>query len=204
MTYPERNSANQWGSVWIAYHRQSVVTIGLKQALEGRARVYGGSKPPPEPPSSIVLCSDDAEKTSEGVKRLTTEYPDAAVVVFSLQMNLSVALAGLRSGARGFVHAGMSPEQIARAVEVAAEGEMVAPRKLLEYLITNEERADLGALSVRQREILGLVVEGLSNAEIGKRLYLSESTIKQHLRAAYKVLGVSNRTEAARLLRDSG
>jgi hypothetical protein len=51
------------------------------------------------------------------------------------------------------------------------------------------------------REILGFVVEGLSNAEIGRRLYLSESTIKQHLRAAYKLLGVSNRTEAANLFR---
>ena len=45
------------------------------------------------------------------------------------------------------------------------------------------------------------VVEGLSNAEIGRRIYLSESTIKQHLRAAYKLLGVSNRTEAANLFR---
>jgi DNA-binding NarL/FixJ family response regulator len=59
----------------------------------------------------------------------------------------------------------------------------------------------LAALSVRQREILGYVVEGLSNAEIGRRLYLSESTIKQHLRAVYKLLGVSNSTEAANLLR---
>jgi DNA-binding NarL/FixJ family response regulator len=62
--------------------------------------------------------------------------------------------------------------------------------------------ANLGALSARQREILGYVVEGLSNAEIGRRLYLSESTIKQHLRAAYKLLGVSNRTEAAKTMRD--
>ena len=48
---------------------------------------------------------------------------------------------------------------------------------------------------------MGYVVEGLSNAEIGRRLYLSESTIKQHLRAAYKLLGVNNRTEAANLFR---
>jgi DNA-binding NarL/FixJ family response regulator len=53
------------------------------------------------------------------------------------------------------------------------------------------------------REILSYVVEGLSNAEIGRRLYLSESTIKQHLRAAYKLLGVNNRTEAANLFRRS-
>ena len=47
------------------------------------------------------------------------------------------------------------------------------------------------------------MVEGLSNAEIARRLFLSESTIKQHLRAAYKVLEVNNRTEAANLFRRS-
>jgi DNA-binding NarL/FixJ family response regulator len=49
---------------------------------------------------------------------------------------------------------------------------------------------------------LEMVVEGLSNAEIAGRLYLSESTIKQHLRGAYKVLGVRNRTEAAKTMRE--
>jgi DNA-binding CsgD family transcriptional regulator len=56
-------------------------------------------------------------------------------------------------------------------------------------------------LSSRQKEILGLVGEGLSNAQIAERLFLSESTIKQHLRAAHKVLGANNRTEAVRLIR---
>jgi DNA-binding NarL/FixJ family response regulator len=56
-------------------------------------------------------------------------------------------------------------------------------------------------LSSRQKELLGLIGEGLSNAQITERLFLSESTIKQHLRAAYKVLGVNNRTEAVRLIR---
>jgi DNA-binding NarL/FixJ family response regulator len=71
------------------------------------------------------------------------------------------------------------------------------------YLWSEEEPANFGLLSARQREILGYVVEGLSNDEIGRRLYFSESTIKQHLRVAYKVLGVSNRTEAASLFRRS-
>jgi DNA-binding NarL/FixJ family response regulator len=86
-------------------------------------------------------------------------------------------------------------------VAVAARGELVAPRALLRYVLTEEGQANLDVLSARQREILGHVVEGLSNAEIGRRLYLSESTIKQHLRAAYKLLGASNRTEAANLFR---
>jgi DNA-binding CsgD family transcriptional regulator len=66
-----------------------------------------------------------------------------------------------------------------------------------------EGHADLDVLSVRQREILGHVVEGLSNAEIGRRIYLSESTIKQHLHAAYKRLGMNTCTEAANLFRRS-
>jgi DNA-binding NarL/FixJ family response regulator len=67
-------------------------------------------------------------------------------------------------------------------------------------LVTGEESADLNVLSHRQREILGLVAEGRSNAQIAAHLYLSESTIKQHLRAAYKALGVRNRGEAAQLI----
>ena len=96
----------------------------------------------------------------------------------------------------------MMPDQLVRALAVAARGELVAPRELLPYVLTDDQSGDLTGLSARQREILGYVVEGLSNAEIGRRLYLSESTIKQHLRAAYKLLGVSNRTEAAKTMRN--
>jgi DNA-binding NarL/FixJ family response regulator len=123
------------------------------------------------------------------------------VVVFSPQLDLRLARDALQAGASGFVHAEMTPDQLVRAVAVAVKGELVAPRELLRYVLINDRSGDLAALSTRQREILGYVVEGLSNAEIGRRLYLSESTIKQHLRAAYKLLGVSNRTEAANLFR---
>jgi DNA-binding NarL/FixJ family response regulator len=87
-------------------------------------------------------------------------------------------------------------------VEVVQKGELAAPRQLLRYLLHHNEKPEIGELSARGREILELVVEGLSNAEIAGRLYLSESTIKQHLRTAYKVLGVHNRTEAAKTMRD--
>jgi len=86
-------------------------------------------------------------------------------------------------------------------VEVVQKGELAAPRQLLRYFLSQKENPKIGELSARQREILELVVEGLSNAQIAGRLYLSESTIKQHLRTAYKVLGVHNRTEAAKTLR---
>jgi DNA-binding NarL/FixJ family response regulator len=96
----------------------------------------------------------------------------------------------------------MDPAQVLRAVEVVQKGELAAPRQLLGYLLSQDEKPKIGDLSGRQREILKLLVEGLSNAQIAARLYLSESTIKQHLRAAYKELGVHNRTEAAKTMRE--
>jgi DNA-binding NarL/FixJ family response regulator len=97
----------------------------------------------------------------------------------------------------------MTPEQILRALSVAAKGKLVVPRELLEDLFTADSTTDFPLLTHRQQEVLRLVGEGLSNAEIAERLFLSESTVKQHLRKAYRLLGVRNRTEAVRLLRDN-
>jgi len=126
------------------------------------------------------------------------------ILVFGTHLNLPLARDALQAGASGFVHAGMTPDQLLCAVAVATKGELVAPRELLGYLLDQDEPANLGALSARQREILGYVAEGLSNAEISRRLFLSESTIKQHLCAAYKLIGAGNRTEAAKLFRRDG
>jgi DNA-binding NarL/FixJ family response regulator len=196
-----QDSARPLGLVWVDCPR-SVVSAGLVRALEKRATVHQGLKPPRDVPSCIILCANSPEGLSERVEFYQELSPDAPpVVVFSPQLDLPLARDALQAGASGFVHAEMMPDQLVRALAVAARGELVAPRELLRYVLTKEHSGDLDTLSVRQREILGYVVEGLSNAEIGRRLYLSESTIKQHLRAAYKLLGVSNRTEAANLFR---
>ena len=196
-----RESPEHLGLVWVDCPR-SIVSAGLVRALEKRARVHQGLKPPGDAPTCILLCANSPEGLSERVEFYRELSPDAPpIVVFSPQLDLPLARDALQAGASGFVHAEMMPDQLVRALAVAARGELVAPRELLRYVLTKDRSSDLAALSVRQREILGYVVEGLSNAEIGRRLYLSESTIKQHLRAAYKLLGVSNRTEAANLFR---
>ncbi len=196
-----QDSPRSLGLVWVDCPR-SVVSAGLVRALEKQATVHQGLKPPRDVPSCIILCANSHEGLSERVKFYQELSPDAPpIVVFGPQLDLPLARDALQAGASGFVHAEMMPDQLVRALAVAARGELVAPRELLRYVLTNDQSGDLAALSVRQREILGYVVEGLSNAEIGRRLYLSESTIKQHLRAAYKLLGVSNRTEAANLFR---
>jgi DNA-binding NarL/FixJ family response regulator len=204
MMHQPKERSKSLGLVWVDCPR-SLVSTGLVRALEGQARVHQGSKPPGDVPSCVILCANSHEGLSERVQFYQEQSPDAPpVVVFGPQLDLPLARDALQAGASGFVHAEMTPDQLVRAVAVAAKGELVAPRELLGYILTEDEPANLGALSARQREILGYVVEGLSNAEIGRRLFLSESTIKQHLRSAYKLLGVSNRTEAANLFRRGG
>jgi DNA-binding NarL/FixJ family response regulator len=199
-----QDSPKTLGLVWVDCPR-SVVSAGLIRALEKQATVHQGLKPPRDIPSCIIVCANSHEHLSERVTFYQELHSDAPpIVVFSPQLNLPLAHDALQAGASGFVHAEMMPDQLVRALAVAARGELVAPRELLRYVLTKDHPGDLDTLSVRQREILGYVVEGLSNAEIGRRLYLSESTIKQHLRAAYKLLGVSNRTEAANLFRRRG
>ena len=196
-----RSEREPLGLVWIDCS-YPVVAAGLKGALEGRARVHLGQAAPKESitPSSAIFDTGGVRGLSEGIERIREFNPEISILVFSLHVDLPLARAALRLGARGFIHAGMELDQVARAVEVAARGEIVAPRKLLEYLIANEDPADLDALTARQREILQLVAQGFSNAQIAKSLFLSESTVKQHLRATYKVLGVRDRKEAAKLV----
>jgi DNA-binding NarL/FixJ family response regulator len=202
MIYQPKDSPKPLGVVWVDCPH-SLVSTGLVRVLEQKATVHQGPKPPGEEVTScIILCANQHEDLSERVEFYRELSPETApVVVFGPQLDLPLARDALQAGASGFVHAEMAPDQLVRAVAVAARGELVAPRELLRYVLSKDHSGDLAALSVRQREILGYVVEGLSNAEIGRRLYLSESTIKQHLRAAYKLLGVSNRTEAANLFR---
>ena len=201
MIHQPKDNAKPLGVVWVDCPH-SLVSTGLVRALEEKARVHQGPEPPGDIPSCIILCANGHDNFSERVKFYRELSPDSSpIVVFGLQLDLPLARDALQAGASGFVHAEMTPDQLVRAVAVAVRGELVAPRELLRYVLTNDHPGNLAALSARQREILGHVVEGLSNAEIGRRLYLSESTIKQHLRSAYKLLGVSNRTEAANLFR---
>lgn len=189
------------GVVWI-HCPYPVLARGLIGTVATEAEVHHGEKPPDSgPPACVLVCTDNEGETERIVREARSQAPESPVIVFGLTSDLSLVRAALRAGARGFVHAGMEPSQIVRALSVAAQGEVVIPRDLLKDLVADEAPVDLSGLTPRQREILGFVVEGMTNAQIGRELYLSESTIKQHLRAAFKGLRVHNRTEAARLLR---
>ena len=190
------------GLVWVVTPSYSITTAALIKALEGKADVRIGGQSSTGSPSCVVLYAGGMEEGClEGMGGIRELYPGVPLLVLGSQLDLGLAWSALKQGADGFVHAQMYPKQVLRAVEVVQKGELVAPRQLLRYHLNQNEKPNIWDLSARQREILELVVEGLSNAQIAGRLYLTESTIKQHLRAVYKVLGVHNRTEAAKTMR---
>ena len=203
---PEATSATKkpLGLVWVLSPSNSITTEGLKQVLEGKAEVYIGGESPTRSHSCVVLYAGGMEEGClESMGGIRERYPGVPLLVLGSQLDLGLAWATLKNGADGFVHAQMDPAQVLRAVEVVQKGELAAPRQLLRWhFLSQNENPKIGELSARQQEILEMVVEGLSNAQIAGRLYLSESTIKQHLRAAYKELGVRNRTEAAKTMRE--
>jgi DNA-binding NarL/FixJ family response regulator len=202
---PEATSAAKkpLGLIWVLTPSYSITTVGLMKALEGKADVRIGGESSAGSPSCVVLYAGGVEEGClEGMGRIRELYPDVPLLILGSQLDLALAWSALKQGADGFVHAQMHPAQVLGAVEVVQQGELAAPRQLLKWYFLNQNiNPNIGELSARQREILELAVEGLSNAEIARRLYLSESTIKQHLRGVYKVLGVRNRTEAAKTMR---
>lgn len=186
-----------------------VLAFALKEMLKEEAYVYEGHNKPltMERPSSVILCPNGKDDVASEVRRLRDQAPGAAILVFDMCVDRQVVLRALRAGASGFIHAGMHPEQIVRAIRLAREGRLIVSqtmvsKELLENMVT-ENGAAPAILTPRQREILELASEGLSNAQIGERLFLTESTVKQHLHKAYRLLKVRNRTEAIKALRDA-
>ena len=197
------SAAMPLGLVWVVTPSYSITAAGLKKALEGKADVCIGGERSDGSPSCVVLYAGGTEEGClEGMGRIRELYPGVPLLVLGSHLDLALAWATLKNGADGFVHAQMDLAQVLSAVEVVQKGELAAPRQLLRWYLSQNENPKIGDLSARRRKVLELVVEGMSNAEIAGRLHLSESMIKQHLRAVYKLLGVRNRTEAAKTMRN--
>jgi DNA-binding NarL/FixJ family response regulator len=145
----------------------------------------------------------------EALPRIRAAAPDCEVVVLTASGTEGNLLAAIRGGAAGYLLKTEPPERIAEFLQGVAHGEAAlsgtVARRLMERM--RDGRRDSGvpdsiasALSAREIEVLLLLDEHLGTDEIGKRLFISEHTVRSHVKSLLRKLGASSRSEALKTL----
>ncbi|KGN34580.1 LuxR family transcriptional regulator [Knoellia sinensis KCTC 19936] len=139
-----------------------------------------------------------------GVTRaVRAAHDDVAVLIITTFDHDADIVRAVEAGAAGYLLKDALPEEIVAAIRAAAVGETVLSAQLTERVVETM-RAGQRQLSDREREVLVLVAEGLSNDEIAKALFISRATVKTHLGHLFGKLGADSRTAAVATARRLG
>ncbi|MEW5987565.1 MAG: response regulator transcription factor [Chloroflexota bacterium] len=137
-------------------------------------------------------------------RRIASAWPVVRVIMLTVSEDEDDLMAALEAGARGYVLKGVSARELANTVRAVFAGDRYIPpslagRILAKMASVSQQEDPLNSLTDREREILLLVGEGLTNREIGERLHLAEKTIKHYMTNVLQKLQVRSRVEAALL-----
>jgi len=134
----------------------------------------------------------------EATRRIAVNVPETRVVVLTSFSDRARILRALDAGAVGYVLKDATPEELAGAIRAAARGESPLDPKAASALLDARREPDpVDLLSEREQEVLAMVAAGLPNKQISRRLEISEKTVKAHLTKIFRVIGVTDRTQAA-------
>jgi DNA-binding NarL/FixJ family response regulator len=204
---------------------EELVRSGLRMILEsagdievvGEAADGGGAVEQVRLHRPDVVLMDIRMPDMDGLAatRELAALPDPPRVIMLTTFELDEYVhTALEHGAVGFLLKDTPPRDLIQAVRTVAEGNaMLAPtvtrRLIAEFASRNSARAvaarrRLEALTARELEVTVAVARGLSNAEIGRRLFMSEATVKAHVSRVLAKLGLANRVQAAILVHDAG
>ena len=148
----------------------------------------------------VVLMDLDMPRMDgiEATRLITAERPGTAVLVLTSFSDRARILGALSAGACGYLLKDASSDEVADGIRAASRGESPLDPRAARTIITARAEPDpIGSLSAREREVLALLVEGLANKLIARRLDISEKTVKSHLTRIFRELGVTDRTQAA-------
>jgi DNA-binding NarL/FixJ family response regulator len=147
----------------------------------------------------------------EATRRIVDAHPHVAVVVLTMHDDDETVFAAMRAGARGYLLKGAPRAELARAIGAVAAGDAIfgaaIARRLVAFFDRPPARPDPAAfpeLTEREREILGLIARGRSNAEIANELVLSPKTVRNHVSNVFSKLQVRDRAEAIVRAREAG
>lgn len=184
----------------------------VAEAVDGRSAIEKAQLHRPEVALLDIKMAtdDDGLQALQSLQQLTYPPYTAMLTTFDIDEYVSAAL---RIGANGFLLKDAEPEVLSRALrDLAAGGAVLDPSVAARMVRTQRgelraaepARALLAALSEREREVVRLVGQGLSNAEIGGELHLSEATVKGYVSTVLDKIGAGNRVQAALLAYRSG
>jgi DNA-binding NarL/FixJ family response regulator len=134
----------------------------------------------------------------EATKRIARTHPQTAVVVLTAFSARPRIIGALDAGACGYLLKDVDADEVGEAIRAAARGESpIDPRAARTAFDERPLSGPLSRLSPRERDVLALLVQGLPNRLIARRLLISEKTVKAHLTRVFRVLDVTDRTQAA-------
>jgi DNA-binding NarL/FixJ family response regulator len=180
----------------------------VAEATDGREAIAAAERERPD-----VVLMDVRMPEVDGIEatRAVTalDQPPRVLVLTTFDLD-EVVYDALRAGASGFLLKDAPEERLTTAIRVVADGgSLFAPsvtRRLIEEFARRPTAptADLSGLTERENEVLRLVARGLSNAEIGATLFVTENTVKTHVARLLMKLGVRDRVQAVVLAYESG
>lgn len=168
-----------------------------------------------EPTSPVDVTLYDtfaqAQADADDVDALVASPLTGKVMVYSWNTQPALVRRALERGCAGYVAKSVGAEELVRAIERVAAGEVVTPdpaeqRETMRAVAAGETRDDdrgrwpgqEQGLSAREAEILGLITQGLTNDDVATRAYLSINTVKSYVRSTYAKIGVTRRSQAVR------
>ncbi|WP_019416212.1 response regulator transcription factor [Paenisporosarcina sp. TG20] len=150
-------------------------------------------------PTVIIMDINMPEMNGiELTKWVKSKYPTIKIVILTMYKNDEYFMASIREGADGYLLKDSPSEDVIAALRTISNGESVIPASMTKKLISlhhAENNTEDNSLTAREMEVLLKLVEGLSNKEIGKRLFISDKTVKIHVSNIFKKLDVKSRSQ---------
>ena len=160
----------------------------------------------PEGEPGLVLVDLDCDS----IKRSKEAWPSTRIVVLAEAPDADVAISAFRAGANAYLAGVASGDALIKSLELVMVGATIFPGEMLRTILANNRAsplveiaeseisaASIGGLSPREKAILGWLADGSSNKVIARKVDAAEATVKVHVKAILRKIGVQNRTQAA-------